>query len=300
MNDIISMPAAPAVVRPAKRCREELEVEAQRLHAVYTRHGRGLLETGRDLGEILAELRGQFNANEWYAELDRLKIPHSTARRLIAKFKTPAREFNAHLSVTGQDLEENLAGHFAGESDGDDGLAHVGRATGNSEWYTPRPLVEAVRQVLGTIDMDPCSCAQAQEVVRATTFFSKSDDGLSKDWRGKLFMNPPYSHPLIDRFVEKLLQHYDRGDIPAAVALTNNGTETEVIGRLAAAASALCFPSPRVKFLNEKGEQGSPLQGQVLCFLGREPERFVRVFAEFGTCWRPAGGGGPGPAGGGK
>lgn len=37
----------------------------------------------------------------------------------------------------------------------------------SEEYYTPAPIVEAAREVLGGIDLDPASCDMAQETVRA-------------------------------------------------------------------------------------------------------------------------------------
>ena len=33
--------------------------------------------------------------------------------------------------------------------------AHVGQATGENEWYTPKEYIEAARTVLGNIELDP-------------------------------------------------------------------------------------------------------------------------------------------------
>src|SRR5262249_14971473 len=50
-------------------------------------------------------------------------------------------------------------------------------ARGDSEWYTPPEYVEAARDVLGGIDLDPASNHLAQATVRATRYFTKQDDG---------------------------------------------------------------------------------------------------------------------------
>jgi hypothetical protein len=50
--------------------------------------------------------------------------------------------------------------------------------TGEMEWFTPGDYIEKARRVLGVIDIDPASCAEAQQVVKAGCFFSKNDDGL--------------------------------------------------------------------------------------------------------------------------
>lgn len=160
---------------------------------------------------------------------------------------------------------------------------HVAHNSGNNEWYTPSQFIEAARAVLGSVDLDPASSETANRTVRASTFYNAQDDGLQQFWRGKVWMNPPYSGDLVGRFVGKLLAHYRAGDVPEAIVLVNNATETEWFQRLAAAASALCFPKGRVRFLDvQERPIGVPLQGQAFLYLGEHPECFSIVFADFG------------------
>ena len=71
---------------------------------------------------------------------------------------------------------------------------HVEHYTGNQEWYTPSEYVEAARRVMGEIDLDPASSELAQETVRASSYYTKDDDGLVSEWSGRVWLNPPYSH----------------------------------------------------------------------------------------------------------
>jgi DNA N-6-adenine-methyltransferase (Dam) len=69
--------------------------------------------------------------------------------------------------------------------------------TGENEWYTPQRYIDAARDVLGEIDLDPATSAFAQSRIRAAAFFTQEDDGLTQDWNGRIWLNPPYAQPLI-------------------------------------------------------------------------------------------------------
>lgn len=163
--------------------------------------------------------------------------------------------------------------------------AHVSLNTGIPEWYTPSEFLDAARCVLGGIDLDPASSDLAQENVKATRYYTLDDDGLSKPWHGRVWLNPPYDADRVGKFVGKLCAGYAAGEIAAAILLVNNATETKWFQAAAAVATAFCFPAGRIKFLDESGEpRGAPLQGQALLYFGTEPHTFISKFSAFGFC----------------
>ncbi len=87
-----------------------------------------------------------------------------------------------------------------GPSGGDRGHSHDG-----DEWSTPPEVIESARQVLGTIDLDPATNPTAQGWIRATRIFTKTENGLLHPWRGRVWLNPPYSYPLVEQFSRKLI-----------------------------------------------------------------------------------------------
>lgn len=160
---------------------------------------------------------------------------------------------------------------------------HVSHNSGENEWYTPPQYIVAAREVMGEIDLDPASSAVAQKVVQAERFFTKEDDGLQQEWSGRIWMNPPYSGDLVGKFAEKLAEAYDSNKVSAAVVLVNNATDSKWFQRLAASASAICFPKGRIRYLDSTGTPAnSPLQGQAILYFGGDVGAFAEVFQQFG------------------
>lgn len=166
-------------------------------------------------------------------------------------------------------------------------VAHVAHNSGENEWYTPAPLVDAARSVMGGIDVDPASCSTANETVKARQFFDMNTDGLAQEWRGRVWMNPPYAQPLIQQFIAKLAHELDAGRVQQACVLVNNGTETAWGQSLLSMADAVCFPRSRIRFVDRNGSPGgAPLQGQMIAYVGPDPEVFAEVFGPVGRVLR--------------
>ncbi|MBN2291803.1 MAG: DUF3102 domain-containing protein [Pirellulales bacterium] len=160
---------------------------------------------------------------------------------------------------------------------------HVAHNGGNNEWYTPKLYIDAVRKVLGGIDLDPASCEEANRVVRANKFYSVEDDGLTQPWAGRVWMNPPYSPDKITAFCEKLITELDDGNVTSACVLVNNATETRWFQGLCHEAEAVCFPMSRVKFWHPNGKTSAPLQGQAILCFGDGAFKFSEVFRHLGV-----------------
>ena len=142
---------------------------------------------------------------------------------------------------------------------------------------------ETIRKVIGTITLDPASSEIANRTVKATKFFTAEDDGLIQDWDGEnIWLNPPYSSGLIEKFVDKLLAT----DYTQAIVLVNNATDTEWFSRLAEMAEAVVFPKGRIKFYKPDGTTGAPLQGQAILYFGDGIDDFKKVFSKYGRCWQ--------------
>jgi ParB family chromosome partitioning protein len=163
------------------------------------------------------------------------------------------------------------------------GEPHRTRNTGDNEWYTPEDYIERARFVLNEIDLDPATSPEANRTVKASQIFTKEDDGLKHEWRGRVWLNPPYSQPIIQHFVEKLVTGFKQGEVSEAILLVNNSTETGWFQSAATIATAICFPSHRIKFVKPEGDAGSPLQGQAFLYFGERREDFQEAFADYGA-----------------
>jgi hypothetical protein len=159
---------------------------------------------------------------------------------------------------------------------------HRAQGTGENEWFTPSQYVEAARTVMGGIDLDPATHKTAQENVEALCFFTRDDDGLSKPWRGRVWLNPPYAQPAIGHFAAKLVDEFAAGNVSQAVMLTHNYTDTAWFHLAASTASMICFTRGRIRFLDIDGAECKPTQGQAFFYYGSKGEAFAATFGEFG------------------
>lgn len=224
------------------------------------------------------------------------------ARVAVSERREASRELTAPLDEGGQGMTQREAAEVLGvdpatvnrdlkpepvanatpEPEPKPAGAHVGKNSGDNEWYTPAEYVKAAAAVMGGIDLDPASSAAANEVIEAAQFFSEDDDGLTKPWAGRVWMNPPYAQPLIDRFCTRIAREFVGGNVTEACVLVNNGTETGWFQAVAAQASAICFPRGRVRFWHPGKESASPLQGQAVLYLGPNAAGFRAEFLRFG------------------
>lgn len=123
--------------------------------------------------------------------------------------------------------------------------------------------MEPIRCILGEIELDPASNAEANKIVQAQRYFTKQDDGIRQNWYcRRLYLNPPYSNPR--PFVEKLVYCVQRGIVSTAILVVNNATDTGWFREAMTAARYVHFPR-RIKFVHPvKGTAGSNRYAQAI------------------------------------
>lgn len=125
------------------------------------------------------------------------------------------------------------------------------------DWATPRDFFDRLDAVF-QFSLDVCA---SDENHKCDKYFTAQDDGLSKDWTGSCWMNPPYGRE-ISRWVEKAYSSA-KNNLATVVCLIPARTDTRwwqayckdaevffVPGRLkfGAATTPAPFPSAVVVF----------------------------------------------------
>lgn len=174
----------------------------------------------------------------------------------------------------------------------------IAMPTKSNEWYTPARYVEAARSVMGSIDLDPASCKEANMVVKAARYFTQHDNGLAQDWIAKnVWLNPPYSSPhsapgknggqlkgQTGLFLAKLIRHVEQGDIQQAIICVNADTNRSWFRPLWE--HPICFADHKIWFNRPNLPPQGQFFGAVFVYFGTNEQRFIDIFSEFGPVAR--------------
>ena len=172
-------------------------------------------------------------------------------------------------------------------------------SSSTAEHYTPSAFIEAARLTMGGIDLDPATTAFVNHNrVGAKMFYTEGDDGLSSQWYGKVWLNPPggrlgkKSRAAV--WWEKLFEEYRADRIEQAIFL---GFTLEILATSQDADNwvggfPFCVPRNRIEFDTVHHEQfvkgESPTHSNIICFLPPHADyhaavhRFHTQFSKFG------------------
>lgn len=146
------------------------------------------------------------------------------------------------------------------------GSHHSARA-GTTTWLTPPEIITD----LGgwqSFDLDPCAAPEPRPWRTARHMNAQSDgDGLSIDWQGRVWLNPPYSSSEIEAWLKRLADH------GTGTALIFARTETAAFHRqIWDRAHGLLFLKGRLHFHDAHGVRAAANAGapSVLCAFGEE------------------------------
>lgn len=223
----------------------------------------GVIPSNERQARTLTKLTPQLQRTVWPIIVDTApngKITANHIERTVDDFLSPDLDIAAVLT---DDHDESMAVHYSSETD---------------EWYTPKRIIDRVLQVLGEIDLDPCSSPQRS--VPAINHYTQEEDGLSKPWFGRVYMNPPYGRE-IKAWVNYLHSQWTAGQITEAIALVPARTDTEWFRVLEPFHK--CFIYGRLAFSD--GGNNAPFPSMAV-YLGDRVDVFKSAFREIGGVYR--------------
>lgn len=121
-------------------------------------------------------------------------------------------------------------------------------------WETPQDLFNMLDDEFH-FDIDVCA---TPENAKCSTFFSPLDDGLSQDWKGVCWMNPPYGKK-IGAWMKKAMEAKT-----TVVCLVPSRTDTKWWHDYAMKADEIRFIKGRLKFGNSKNS--APFPSAIIVF----------------------------------
>ena len=129
--------------------------------------------------------------------------------------------------------------------------SHQSARMGKDEWLTPPEIIRA----LGPFDLDPCSPGDRRPWDTAINHFDIQQNGLSREWVGRVWCNPPYGAQAA-KWLHRCAEHGN------SVALIFARTETEMFFQhVWERADALLFLKGRLHFHHVTGERAKANAG---------------------------------------
>ena len=131
---------------------------------------------------------------------------------------------------------------------------------GTEQWLTPPSIIKA----LGEFDLDPCSPVN-RPWPTAKHHYTMYDNGLVKEWIGRVWLNPPYGVEAV-RWMRRMKTHNN------GIALIPARTETRMYFECVwGVARAMLFVKGRMRFymVNGKPAKGAGPAPMVLIAYGQ-------------------------------
>ena len=126
----------------------------------------------------------------------------------------------------------------------------------SQDWITPRWIIDA----LGPFDLDPCA-AFPRPWDCAAYNLALGSDGLSRDWKGRVWLNPPFNRYEVGKWIKKLAEH-GRG-----TALLHARTEAAWFEPVWKSASGILFLADRLYFHYPDGRRAEANSGAPACLV---------------------------------
>ena len=166
-------------------------------------------------------------------------------------------------------------------------MTEVYHRSQTGEWNTPINILVDAAIVMGGIDIDPCAPSH-DHAIKYVKCFTPEENGLDQEWKGRVFMNPPYGKD-VKKWIKKAHHEVKNGHAEEIIILWKASTDTAAFREVISFTSMTCFINGRLKFSGNKDPAPFP---SVLFYYGSNPEKFRQVFSKIGHVWNnPAGNG---------
>ena len=137
---------------------------------------------------------------------------------------------------------------------------------GHDEWLTPPEIIRS----LGVFDLDPCAPINRPWDM-AINHFTIKDNGLSKKWSGRIWLNPPYGNEAIG-WLSRIAEHGN------GILLIFARTETKMFFKYVwDKADAVLFLKGRIRFFYVDGTISNFSGGAPSCLVAYGEENVTAL-----------------------
>jgi hypothetical protein len=191
-------------------------------------------------------------------------LPPSVAAKVMAKAAasgkiTAASIAEARRQITRSPTREPTAGIFV----------------------TPAVIVNAAREAMGGIDLDPASDLRANDVHKIGMYYDRERSAFENPWFGRVWLNPPFGDWA--PWFEQIIRYWDAGEMTQLCMLSPAYAFTTRLAQpVMERAAAMILLSPTPKFSgNPQGGNGTNLPHMIM-YVGPRVNDFATAFEPFG------------------
>jgi len=164
----------------------------------------------------------------------------------------------------------------------------------DGDYYTPSYVIDLAKKVMGDIDLDPASSKRAQsgddqqqKGVGAKKFFDYYDNGLNKEWEGRIFLNPPFGQ--WPQWCSKVIAEIDSKRVKELFMIVpdwaiSNQTffDTDFLYRM-----YFCLLRSRVQYWGKKNFTDAAAWKTIFFYYVPNGDKFKQEMADFGVVYDP-------------
>lgn len=157
-------------------------------------------------------------------------------------------------------------------------MSHYDDHDSGYEWGTPTWVVDPLSDSVGGFDLDPAAGAEPKPY--ADTRYTLEDDGLSTNWFGDCWLNPPYGRKQNPKWAERVTDQVDNSDVDTITALVPAATDTQWFQNHYAQADYLTLIEGRIEFI---GGDDRPSFANVIASFGDFPPAYMDALGGLGS-----------------